>query len=92
MFTTLYHHVTDLDNLRVCYDALPGDKARGVDGVSKKDYGKDLAQNLEDLSGRLKDMGYRPDPKRRSYVPKPGAPKAARWVSAALKLSWWSCR
>ena len=75
VFTTLYHHVTDVDNLRACYEALPGDKARGVDGVSKKDYGKDLAQNLEDLSGRLKDMRYRPDPKRRSYVPKPGSAK-----------------
>ena len=75
VFTTLYHHVTDLDNLRACYDALPGDKARGVDGVSKKDYGKDLARNLDDLSVRLKDMRYRPDPKRRSYVPKPGSAK-----------------
>jgi len=75
VFTTLYHHVTDLDNLRACYDALPGDKARGVDGVSKKDYGKDLAKNLDDLSVRLKDMRYRPDPKRRSYVPKPGSAK-----------------
>ena len=75
VFTTLYHHVTDLDNLRACYDALPGDKARGVDGVSKKDYGKDLARNLDYLSVRLKDMRYRPDPKRRSYVPKPGSAK-----------------
>jgi RNA-directed DNA polymerase len=75
VFTTLYHHVTDVDNLRACYDALPADKAKGVDGVSKEQYGKDLVQNLEDLSGRLKDMRYRPDPKRRSYVPKPGSAK-----------------
>ena len=46
-----------------------------MDGVSKEQYGKDLDQNLEDLSGRLKDMRYRPDPKRRSYVPKPGSAK-----------------
>lgn len=75
VFTTLYHHVTDVDNLRACYDDLPADKAVGVDGVSKEQYGKDLAQNLEDLSRRLKDMGYRPQPKRRSYVPKPGSAK-----------------
>lgn len=75
VFTTLYHHVTDVDNLRACYDALPAKKAQGVDGVSKEEYGKDLAQNLEDLSIRLKDMRYRPDPKRRSYVPKPGSAK-----------------
>ena len=64
-----------MDNLRVCYDALSADKARGVDGVSKEQYGKDLAQNLEDLSGRLKDMRYRPNPKLRSYVDKPGSAK-----------------
>ena len=75
VFTTLYHHVTDVDNLRACYDALSADKARGVDGVSKEQYGKDLAQNHEDLSGRLKDMRYRPNPKLRSYVDKPGSAK-----------------
>jgi RNA-directed DNA polymerase len=75
IFTTLYHHVTDVDNLRACYDALEADKAKGVDGVSKEGYGKELAQNLEDLSGRLKAMSYRPQPKRRSYVPKPGSAK-----------------
>ena len=75
VFTTLYHHVTDVDNLRACYDALEAAKAKGVDGVSKKQYGEKLAQNLDDLSGRLKDMKYRPQPKRRSYIPKPGSPK-----------------
>jgi len=75
VFTSLYHHVTDADNLRACYDSLDADKARGVDGVSKEQYGKELAQNLEDLSGRLKDMRYRPQPKRRTYVPKPGSAK-----------------
>jgi hypothetical protein len=75
VFTTLYHHVTDVDNLRACYDALSAAKATGVDRVSKEQYGKELAQNLEDLSGRLKEMRYRPQPKRRSYVPKPGSAK-----------------
>ncbi len=23
VFTSLYHHVTDVDNLRACYEALP---------------------------------------------------------------------
>ena len=73
VFTTLYHHVTDVGNLRACYEALEAGKATGVDGVSKEQYGRELAQNLEDLSGRLKDMKYRPQPKRRTYVPKPGS-------------------
>ena len=75
VFTTLYHHVTDVDNLRDCYGALDGSKAVGVDGVTKEHYGRNLEENLRDLSNRLKRMGYRPQPKRRSYVPKPGSAK-----------------
>jgi group II intron reverse transcriptase/maturase len=75
VFTTLYHHVTDVDNLRDCYEALDDDKAVGVDGVTKEQYGKDLEENLRNLSNRLKRMGYRPQAKRRTYVPKPGSAK-----------------
>jgi len=75
VFTSLYHHVVDVDNLRACYDTLKANKATGVDGVTKQQYGKDLVQNLQSLSRRLKDMKYCPQPKRRSYVPKPGSAK-----------------
>lgn len=75
VFTSLYHHITDVDNLRVCYEDLCGTKAMGVDGVSKEEYGKNLEENLQDLSARLKRMGYRPQPKRRSYIPKAGSTK-----------------
>ena len=75
VFTSLYHHICDVDNLRACYDALKAHKAVGVDGVTKEEYGKDLEANLQDLSSRLKRMGYRPGPKRRSYIPKPGSAK-----------------
>jgi group II intron reverse transcriptase/maturase len=73
VFTSLYHHVTDLDNLRVCYEALDGNKAVGVDGVTKERYGDNLEENLQDLSDRLKRMGYQPQRRRRSYIPKPGS-------------------
>ena len=73
VFTSLYHHIYDVDNLRACYDALEANKATGVDGVTKQEYGGDLEENLQDLSGRLRRMGYRPGPKRRSYIPKPGS-------------------
>ena len=75
VFTSLYHHIYDVDNLRACYDALDADKATGVDGVTKQEYGENLGENLQDLSGRLRRMGYRPGPKRRSYIPKPGNAK-----------------
>ena len=75
VFTSLYHHISDADNLRACYDALPAGKAVGVDGVTKADYGKNLEENLRDLSARLRRMGYRPQPKRRAYIPKAGSEK-----------------
>jgi group II intron reverse transcriptase/maturase len=75
VFTSLYHHVTDLDNLRDCYEALDDDKAVGVDGVTKEQYGENLEENLQSLSDWLKRMGYRPQPRRRTYIPKPGSDK-----------------
>ena len=75
VFTSLYHHISDVDNLRACYDTLEARKATGVDGVTKAEYGKNLEENLRDLSARLKRMGYRPGPKRRRYIPKPGSVK-----------------
>jgi group II intron reverse transcriptase/maturase len=75
VFTDLYHHIYDVDNLRACYDALDANKATGVDGVTKEGYGGNLEENLRDLTGKLKRMGYRPGPKRRSYIPKPGSEK-----------------
>jgi hypothetical protein len=34
VFTSLYHHICDVDNLRACYDTLDARKATGVDGVT----------------------------------------------------------
>jgi group II intron reverse transcriptase/maturase len=75
VFTSLYHHIYDVDNLRACYDTLEARKATGVDGVTKAEYGENLEENLRELSARLRRMGYRPGPKRRSYIPKPGTAK-----------------
>ena len=36
VFTSLYHHITDVDNLRDCYETLAATKATGVDGVTKR--------------------------------------------------------
>jgi group II intron reverse transcriptase/maturase len=75
VFTSLYHHISDVDNLRACYDSLDARKASGVDGVTKQQYGRDLESNLQELSERLGRMGYRPGAKRRSYIPKAGSAK-----------------
>jgi len=75
VFTSLYHHMCDVDNLRAGYDSLEARKAPGVDGVTKAEYGKHLEENLRNLSIQLKRMGYRPGPKRRSYILKEGNAK-----------------
>jgi len=75
VMTSLYHHVTDENNLLLCYENLNGAKSVGIDGVTKHEYGRNLAENLHDLSERLKRMGYKPQNKRRTYLPKPGSEK-----------------
>lgn len=74
-FTSLYHYVTDLDHLRACYAALPADRAAGVDGVGKEEYGRNLEENLTELSAKLGRLGYRPRPVRRVYIQKAGTTK-----------------
>jgi retron-type reverse transcriptase len=49
-----------------------GKKAVGVDEGTKAMYAEDLEANLQDVSACLTRMGYRPQPKRRIYIPKPG--------------------
>jgi group II intron reverse transcriptase/maturase len=85
VFTSLYHHIYDVDNLRACYDTLGAKKATGVDGVTKEEYGKRLEENLQELSERLKRMGYRPGPKKRVYIPKPGSEKGRPLGISALE-------
>jgi group II intron reverse transcriptase/maturase len=85
VFTSLYHHICDVDNLRACYDTLGAKKATGVDGVTKEEYGKNLEENLRELSERLKRMGYRPGPKKRVYIAKLGSERGRPLGISALE-------
>ena len=69
-FTALLHHV-DVDRLRAAYWALSPKAAPGVDGVTWRDYGLDLEDNLRDLHARVHRGRYRAKPSRRVYIPKP---------------------
>ena len=71
-FTSVYHLVSGVDQLRASYHALDGRKAVGVDGQTKEEYGENLEENLQDLSNRLNRFGYRPKPARRTWIEKPG--------------------
>lgn len=74
-FTSIYHEVTDLENLRASYEETEADRAAGIDGVRKEEYGEGLEEKIKDLGERLRRMGYRPKPVRRVYIPKPGSKK-----------------
>jgi group II intron reverse transcriptase/maturase len=56
--------------LTQCHRELDGNKATGVDQVTKAAYEKNLESNIKDLVERLKRKRYRPQPVRRAYIPK----------------------
>ncbi len=69
-FTTLYHHVYDVKQLRAAYQALKSNAAPGLDGMTWKTYGEELEVNLAELSERLKRGAYRAVPVLRVHIPK----------------------
>src|SRR6476660_5985562 len=68
-FTTLLHHI-NADTLRTAFYALKRKAAPGVDGIAWHDYEADLEPRIEDLHGRVHRGAYRPQPSRRTYIPK----------------------
>lgn len=52
-----------------------GNKATGVDEVTKAEYDKNLDENLGNLIEDMKKFSYRPQPVRRTYIPKDGSDK-----------------
>jgi len=69
-FTSLWHHVYNIEALRTAYYSLKRDAAPGVDGETWREYGLELEDNLRDLSERLKRGAYRAKPVKRTYIPK----------------------
>lgn len=68
-FNNLMHLVNE-SYLRECYSRLKKGKSPGVDRITLEEYGKNLAKNVEELVSRMKQMSYRPQPVRRTYIPK----------------------
>ena len=67
----LWHHVYNKECLRSAYYSLKRNSSCGIDRVSWSKYGKNLESNLEDLSNRLRQGGYRAHPVKRVNIPKP---------------------
>ena len=68
-FTALFHHI-NVDALRTAFYALRRKAAPGVDGMTWQDYETELELRLEDLHRRVQRGAYRPQPSRRTYIPK----------------------
>jgi group II intron reverse transcriptase/maturase len=68
-FTALFHHIT-VDALRTAFYALRRKAAPGVDGLTWQDYEADLEPRLAELHTRVHRGAYRPQPSRRTYIPK----------------------
>jgi len=68
-FTALFHHI-NVDALRTAFYALKRKAAPGVDGMTWQDYEADLEPRLVDLHKRVQRGAYRPQPSRRTYIPK----------------------
>lgn len=69
VFTSIYHLI-NFELLKECFIELEGNKATGIDKVTKKEYAENLENNLNNIVERLKRMGYRPSPARRVNIPK----------------------
>jgi group II intron reverse transcriptase/maturase len=71
-FTSLWHHVYNIERLREAYLALKRSASAGIDGQTWQTYGQDLEHNLKNLSDRLAAGTYRAKPVKRVYIPKAG--------------------
>ncbi len=69
-FNALMGLLYDPQGLRDRFERQDGKKAPGVDGVRKEQYGEGLEERLSELSIRIRQLGYRPKPVRRVFIPK----------------------
>ncbi|MEZ3467154.1 MAG: group II intron reverse transcriptase/maturase [Schaedlerella sp.] len=70
MVFTSIGHLINHEMLKDCHRKMDGEKAVGIDGVTKEEYGRNLEENLDQLVERLKKKSYRPQPARRVEIPK----------------------
>lgn len=68
-FHSLMHHYNE-ESLTRCFHMLDARKAKGIDGVSKAQYGENIIENIKELLAKMKQMAYRPGPVREVLIPK----------------------
>ena len=80
-FTSLLHHIS-IDLLDAAFFKLKQEAAPGIDGLTWKDYERDLECKLKDLHARIHRGAYRALPSRRTYIPKPDGQQRPLAVAA----------
>ena len=66
-FTSLYHLINK-ELLMQCHKEADGNKAVGIDEITKREYSENLEGNIENLVDRLKRKSYKPMPSLRVYI------------------------
>jgi len=69
VFTSIGHLINE-ELLLLCHKELDGNKATGVDQVTKEQYEQNLVENLHRIVARLKQKAYHPQPVKRVFIPK----------------------
>jgi len=69
-FNNLLHHITP-NTLLEAYKELNRRSPPGVDGCSWQRYGENIEARLSDLHRRIHTQQYRPQPVKRTWIPKP---------------------
>lgn len=69
IFTSIYHHLNE-EMLHLCHKELSGNKAVGIDEVTKSEYELNIDDNIRELVKRLKQHSYKPKAVKRVYIPK----------------------
>lgn len=62
-------------NLKESAKKMKGNKATGIDQVTKQEYMANIDENIDKLIKRMKRMSYKPKAVKRVYIPKPGSDK-----------------
>lgn len=81
IFTSLYHLLNE-EMLLTCHRELSGNKAVGVDEVTKEEYSRNLEENIRSLVIRLKNKSYKPQPVKRVYIQKDNGKKRPLGIAA----------
>lgn len=74
VFTSIYQLI-NYELLMECFRELDGNKAVGLDKVTKEKYEENLVSNINNIVERLKKNAYRPSPARQVSIPKANGKK-----------------